>query len=484
MAVIFNDFISSVQADIPRFETTVLPAEIETEDAVQALIDAGLAQSDATDALTATGTNATNLADPVYLSNRLSDGAAAIVANSSAFLTIGTAATGVTIGSAGIFCKVGGVTTFSIEDDGTANFKGDITGASGTFTGDITGASGTFSGTLDAVDGNFEGTISAGAVIIGGVAIGTSTGTAMIAATSTAQTTANTGVTNAATADSKAVAAQSTANSALSNVGSYSYLASVLDNASTQIKAASSTFILIGNTSTGLYLGSAGLYGKKSGATTFSIDSSGNAAFKGDISGASGTFTGQINTSGMLVSANASGDAVVIQNNSNLSAGLYIYGTGSTAMIVLSGVSNFKNATFDGSVQVNGQLRSYSSGDDDLGGSSYYWRNAYLTTAYISQLGKDLKSRTIRPDITGTGYECGIAASRWWKVNAQYGNFDYVNCATQVTVPLLTVTNDISVTDNITLSGKLLKSTWADGKIEVSLTNDGVADASYYYRFV
>ena len=46
--------------------------------------------------------------------------------------------------------------------------------------------------------------------------------------------------------------------------------------------------------SNGLWLSPTGILGKKAGVTTFAIDTSGNATFKGDISGSSGTFSGTV----------------------------------------------------------------------------------------------------------------------------------------------------------------------------------------------
>ena len=54
---------------------------------------------------------------------------------------------------------------------------------------------------------------------------------------------------------------------------------------------------------TGVGITSGGIIGKKSGATTFAIDNLGNATFKGDITGASGNFEGNIESSGYIKAA-------------------------------------------------------------------------------------------------------------------------------------------------------------------------------------
>jgi hypothetical protein len=50
----------------------------------------------------------------------------------------------------------------------------------------------------------------------------------------------------------------------------------------------------------GLVITNTGILAKKSGASTFAIDSNGNATFKGDITGATGTFAGNVVSSGQI----------------------------------------------------------------------------------------------------------------------------------------------------------------------------------------
>ena len=48
------------------------------------------------------------------------------------------------------------------------------------------------------------------------------------------------------------------------------------------------------NGQNGFYIGSTGIVGTKNGAATFTLDNDGNASFKGDLSGATGTFSGSV----------------------------------------------------------------------------------------------------------------------------------------------------------------------------------------------
>lgn len=84
---------------------------------------------------------------------------------------------------------------------------------------------------------------------------------------------------------------------------------------------------------TGVAVTSAGIVGRNGSGITFAIDTSGNATFKGDISGSSGDFAGNVRTNG-YVRANgqlttADGFASVVGNESGTAAtGLIGYGKG------------------------------------------------------------------------------------------------------------------------------------------------------------
>ncbi len=105
-----------------------------------------------------------------------------------------------------------------------------------------------------------------------------------------------------------ALAAQTTA-SPWSDGGSTTSLArSGADILTGPISLAASNAILVGTVNDGLYLGSSGIVGRKASATTFSIDSAGNAIFKGDITGANGTFGGNLH-GGQFTTGNFTGYA-------------------------------------------------------------------------------------------------------------------------------------------------------------------------------
>lgn len=197
----------------------------------------------------------------------LEDSATIIRATSPSFLLFeGLDLAELFIGSSGITAtNLGGDTTFSINAlNGEAAFGGSLTAATGTFIGSV----------------------NVGASIEGGVTIGTSTGTAMIAATT---------------------AAQDDATAALANVASHSYLTNILEDAAAQIQTNASAFILVGSLTDGLYLGNTGLYSKVAGVTKFSIDNLGNATFAGALNAATGTFSGNLSAVGGTFTGTLSG---------------------------------------------------------------------------------------------------------------------------------------------------------------------------------
>jgi len=137
----------------------------------------------------------------------------------------------------------------------------------------------------------------------------TAAGALTAASITTAQSTANTAVTNAATA-------QSTADAKLAKAGGDT-LTGIID---LQVTTNYNAGIRVGNAAwntttgaldgvaghNGVIMTRAGLLGVKDGAATFSIDAAtGNAIFKGDITGASGTFAGNLSTTGYVYATGA-----------------------------------------------------------------------------------------------------------------------------------------------------------------------------------
>lgn len=114
----------------------------------------------------------------------------------------------------------------------------------------------------------------------------------------------STNVVGASGVNSAITTAQSTATNALNN----RLAKSGADTLVGPISLNAATAILVGDTTNGLYLGSSGIVGRKAGNTTFSVDNAGNAIFKGDITGASGTFYGNV-TAGSITTDNIYGGA-------------------------------------------------------------------------------------------------------------------------------------------------------------------------------
>ena len=102
----------------------------------------------------------------------------------------------------------------------------------------------------------------------------------------TAQTTANTAVSAAATA-------QATADSKLARSGSQILTGPVTLNAASAFTVGNPALNGVAGRN-GFYIGSTGIVGTKDGSATFTLDNDGNALFKGNLTGATGTFSGSI----------------------------------------------------------------------------------------------------------------------------------------------------------------------------------------------
>jgi hypothetical protein len=120
---------------------------------------------------------------------------------------------------------------------------------------------------FEAATGNasFAGTIAVGSTIDGSVLIGTKTATEI---------------------DNDTAEALATANAVDADLNSPSYLSTLLSDSAIAIDANSTSFLkLQSSDTTGVFIGSGGIYGKSSGSTTFSISSlTGDALFSGTIS--------------------------------------------------------------------------------------------------------------------------------------------------------------------------------------------------------
>ena len=86
---------------------------------------------------------------------------------------------------------------------------------------------------------------------------------------------------------------------------------------------------------TGVAVTSAGIVGRNGSGITFAIDTSGNATFKGDITGASGTFAGNLSTNGYVKAngqiSSADGVASIVGNESGVAGKGVVGYAGNTA---------------------------------------------------------------------------------------------------------------------------------------------------------
>lgn len=95
---------------------------------------------------------------------------------------------------------------------------------------------------------------------------------------------------------------------------------------------------------TGVAVTSAGIVGRNGSGITFAIDTSGNATFKGDITGASGTFAGNLSTNGYVKAngqiSSADGVASIVGNESGVAGkGVVGYAGNTTLGSGIYGVS-------------------------------------------------------------------------------------------------------------------------------------------------
>ena len=189
---------------------------------------------------------------------------------------------------------------------------------------------------------------------VGGVEAATLVGN--VTAASNTANTANTNATNALNAANLAAANASSAltglNDRLSRVGA--------DTLQGPIGLNTTAAILVGTTTTGLYLGSSGIVGRKNGSTTFAVTQAGDATFAGQLQGATGTFAGSLSaasgsfTGSMVTGGNPpqwTGSAVTGAGARIESNGTFVLGN-STASLVYNGSSLFINGPLVGTNNV------------------------------------------------------------------------------------------------------------------------------------
>ncbi|MGZ5053370.1 MAG: tail fiber domain-containing protein [Methylobacter sp.] len=225
---------------------------------------------------------------------------------------------------------------------------------------------------------------------------------------STANFTGNIAGTGASTLVSTANTAASNASSALSGLTD-KLNKSAADTLAATITLQTGGSILAGTTSNGVYMASTGLVGVKAGVTTFSVDSAGNAVFKGDITGASGTFSGSVSATSTS-SANA-----LIGQATGSGYGVYGYHTGTGSG---TGVAGYANGNGYG---VSAQNVSGNGAAIFINGPIAWGLTASCTSAtHVANLNADLLDGYNASDFLlsgGTAYDSsrlgGTAASGW-----------------------------------------------------------------------
>ena len=254
--------------------------------------------------------------------------------------------------------------------------------------------SASFSGAITATSGSFTGTVTAGSVIDVSATVN---GTSM----STIRSGALLGATSVQDSD---IAGMLTASS------SYSLSGVVVPTSSGAMKLGTITW----NSTTGAVTGgsgiaftSKGIVGAKSGVETFAITDAGVARFKGDISGATGTFSGSVSTSGSVNAlgtyGSSVGNAAVVGSPSNTAyigvaglsgSGVGVYGH-STSSYGVYGQANGPSGVGvygDGYSTTGIALFAGGSGRVAFGGASMQIRgnsgllrmtDAYTTDAYM-----------------------------------------------------------------------------------------------------
>jgi hypothetical protein len=288
--------------------------------------------------------------------------------NAASAITVGTPAldsvtghNGFYIGSTGIVGTKNGVATFTLDNSGNAIFAGSLSAATGTFAGSLSAATGTFAGSLSAATGSFGGNVTGS---VGGTAATTLINNI---------TTANNTATNA---NNTATAAQDAAALKLAKTGA--------DTLTGPITLGASNSILVGTVNDGVYIGSTGIVGRKASQTTFAVDASGNAIFKGDLTGASGTFTGNltVGSSPAISGTTMTGSGGIINSGGTFALG------NSTTNIAFNGSTLTLNGNIVGTSNIKTNAVTAVSSTATTRTSTYFANNssAYPTSLQIGYI--------------------------------------------------------------------------------------------------
>ena len=178
-----------------------------------------------------------------------------------------------------------------------------------------------FSGAINATSGNFVDSVTVGGVTMATIKAGAASGAtavqpAALAGYATASSIANLIDRTAATTLSGTI----TPASGVANAGAFK-IGTITWNTAGALTSGSGIAITAG-----------GIIGAKGGIATFSIDTSGNAVFKGDVTGATGAFAGTV--SAAKLTAGTITSAVSINSAGSINAtGIYGSALGNVAIV-------------------------------------------------------------------------------------------------------------------------------------------------------
>lgn len=195
-----------------------------------------------------------------------------------------------------------------------------------------------------------------------------------------------------------------------------------LENAATNIEMASSSLFSKTSGSGGVFIGSAGIYGKNSttGATTFAIDgTTGAATFAGTLSAANGTFTGSLSGATGTFSGTLSAASGTFTGNltsgGNVDVTGYVKATGSVA--VTGGSACIVGIT--SSASVFGAYFSNTGGGTALAAAGNTVLNGDARIDGVLRVGGNTELRNTAPYIfTGT-YSLGTSSLYWDNVHSE-----------------------------------------------------------------
>jgi hypothetical protein len=291
-----------------------------------------------------------------------------------------------------IYAADGSVLLSAGSSVGASSFSGNVTGSvAGTAASTVVNTANTAASTANTANSTANSAASAASTAQG-------TANTAVSAASTAQNTANNAASAASTAQSTANSAasaaanaQAAADAKLARSGAQILTGPVTLNAASAITVG--TPALNGAAgANGFYIGSTGIVGTQNGLTTFALDNAGNATFKGNLTGASGTFGGNlaVGSSPVVTSGSMTGSGAIINSGGTFALG------NATNNISFNG----SNITLNGDVVATGNLQTNSVSNtliDSFNGIKYLlvshgltWQPVANVSAFIANTGSTL----------------------------------------------------------------------------------------------